>query len=80
MNYERSNSRRQGHVELMLYYVLRGKLCVLLKRKKAEHYELDRNFVQVSGSCGPQSARAQFIVDAQTVTRIQDSGEIVERE
>ena len=24
--------------------------------------------------CGPQSARAQFIVDAQTVTRIQDSG------
>ena len=39
-------------------------------------YELDRNFVQVSVSCGPQSARAQFIVDAQTVTRIQDSGEI----
>ena len=37
-------------------------------------YELDRNVVQVSGSCGPQSARAQFIVDAQTVTRIQDSG------
>ena len=35
---------------------------------------LDRNVVQVSGSCGPQSARAQFIVDAQTVTRIQDSG------
>ena len=34
------------------------------------YYELDRNFVQVSGSCGPQSARAQFIVDAQTVTRI----------
>ena len=59
MNYERSNSRKQGHVELMLYDVL----C-----------ELDRNFVQVSVSCGPQSARAQFIVDAQTVTRIQDSG------
>ena len=38
------------------------------------YYELDRNFVQFSGSCGPQSARAQFIVDAQTVTRIQDSG------
>ena len=27
--------------------------------------ELDRNFVQVSDSCGPQTARAQFIVDAQ---------------
>ena len=43
-------------------------LCIMM------YYELDRNFVQVSGSCGPQSARAQFIVDAQTVTRIQDSG------
>ena len=34
------------------------------------YYELDRNFVQVSGSCGPQSARAQFIADAQTVTLV----------
>ena len=50
MNYDRSNSRKQGHVDLMLYNA----------------YELDRNVVQVSGSCGPQSARAQFIVDAQT--------------
>ena len=38
-------------------------------------YELDRNFVQVSGSCGPQSARAQFIADAQTVTRTLDRRE-----
>ena len=54
MNYERSNSRKQGHVELMLYNVL----CTLTNSIEMSS--------QVSGSCGPQSARAQFIVDAQT--------------
>ena len=65
MNYERSNSRKQGHVELMLYNVL----CTLTNSIEMSS--------QVSGSCGPQSARAQFIADlgvyyyadAQTVNR-----------
>ena len=72
MNYERLNSRKdqmerkQGHVELMYY----GCMCVL---RSITTNSIEIASKQVSDSCGPQTARAQSIVDAQTVTRTQDS-------
>ena len=60
MNYERLNSRKdqmerkQGHVELMYY----GCMCVL---RSITTNSIEIASKQVSDSCGPQTARAQFI-------------------